>query len=460
MLFRPQYRFITPAALYGGGSILQEDYTAASTLTWLTHTSTGHATMFDSTGKLTFAPNNMFIYSQDFSQSDWASNGTKVSTTATDPLGGSTALTWLATSGYQWLSPFASANPAAGNYVLSFWAKRASGSNVLSVFDGSGVELATYSPTSSWVRYTFAITMSGAGALFICQDRNGSGFTNVDIAFAQLERVTYQTSASTYVSTNGSAYYGPRFDYNPVGPAARGLLIEESRTNLIPTGDVSTAWSINGSGTKTEDFAVCPTGLTRATKFTPPNSASAYQGIYPASQSTSNGVAHTISVFAKKNDFRWVLVDWYDGSTNYDVWFDLTNGVVGTQASGSTGQIQDCGGGWYRLSHTRTASAQTAAGFYLADADNTTTSTGDASKYNLWYGAQLEAGSFPTSHIPTTTGSVQRAAGSVAAALYTADSVTEYYRNVSDLTQSSTTRNPFSGISAEANVWIEKVTKP
>ena len=48
--------------------------------------------------------------------------------------------------------------------------------------------------------------------------------------------------ANSVIATSGTAYYGPRLDYNPSTLAPLGLLIEEQRTNLLTySSDITNA---------------------------------------------------------------------------------------------------------------------------------------------------------------------------------------------------------------------------
>jgi hypothetical protein len=91
--------------------------------------------------------------------------------------------------------------------------------------------------------------------------------------------------------------------------------------------------------------------------------------------------------------------------------FDLSNGTVVNTISGVTASITNVGNGWYRCSTT--LSALTSGSYYITCV-NTGTNVGYiGSGSSLYiYGAQLEAGAYPTTYIPTTTAQATRVADS------------------------------------------------
>jgi hypothetical protein len=124
---------------------------------------------------------------------------------------------------------------------------------------------------------------------------------------------------------------------------------------------------------------------------------------------------YVFSLFAKK-DARFVLslrladAGW---ATTAATNFDLASGTVTSSTSEDEGMI-DCGNGWYRcwISSTTAASGTTRVRVNLID-DETAIYLGDGTSGLYIWGAQLEAGAFPTSYIPTTTAAVTRSADSL-----------------------------------------------
>jgi hypothetical protein len=239
-------------------------------------------------------------------------------------------------------------------------------------------------------------------------------------------RITFtRASTGTYFDSTGTmrtaAINAPRWDYDPVTHALRGMLIEEARTNLLPTSvDFSGAgWTVNGI-TSTAASGIAPDGATSMTRL----AETAASGFHFLTNSLTlvASTAYTVSVFVKASQDRYfgITLDNVGSDGGYAT-FDVQAGVV-TQPATALGagvvggaSIQGIGGGVYRCKLTTTIGAST-SGRLILTLSNAPTAGGPYPSYPgntanglLIWGAQVEAGAFPTSYIGTTSVAITRA---------------------------------------------------
>lgn len=238
-------------------------------------------------------------------------------------------------------------------------------------------------------------------------------------------RVTFtRASTATYFDSIGTlqsaAINTPRLDYNPSTLAAQGLLIEEQRTNLcLQSADFGTTWTLANT-TVTTNAVVSPDGTTNADNIF----ETAVSGEHYVRQFftglTANTV-HTVTVFVKNLNGRNLRIRVLDTDNAANGYFMTVSPSLGTvvQAATSTGSATSASGsitainnGWYRVTLSGNAGATcTKYTLDLFSMDGTTLSfVGDITKGVTLFGAQLEAGAFQTSYIPTTTAAVTRSA--------------------------------------------------
>ena len=209
-----------------------------------------------------------------------------------------------------------------------------------------------------------------------------------------------RASSGTYTDSAGvlqtAATDVPRFDHNPTTGESLGLLVEEQRTNLLlRSEDFSTTWvrfNVNASS----NAILAPDGTLTADKLTE-NDADNFHRIR---QGITSGVTGVFSVFLKAAERTRVNLGTSD--INLIAGFDLSAGSV---VSG-TGSIEPFGDGWYRCSISATFT--TSGPFLLLRNSSSEFYTGDGTSGIYLWGAQLEAGAFPTSYIPTTTSTATR----------------------------------------------------
>ena len=387
-----------------------------------------NATLVNSTGKITYAPANLLLRSEEFDNAYWekTTQGTGIApvvtaNAATAPDGTMTADQVVFASvgtgtGDRSRLSTALLGLASGRYTVSFWVKAASPSQPnLSLFIQSGVNSLVVVPTTEWVRYTYTSTETNQRPELRLTGNVGTLGTYY-IWGAQLEQVTYQTTAGPYVATTSARYYGPRFDYDPVTLAPKGLLIEEQRVNLLLYSEQfdNAAW-VKDAATVTANATTAPDGTSAADKLI----ATATTAGHMVRQSVTPTVAsYTYSVYAKAAEYsKLMLAD--VGSGTWSATFDLATGTTISTAGAAvlSSKIQAAGSGWYRCSVTFTGVAALTAhgvmGYPNTGATITlfgVTYTGDGTSGVFAYGAQVELGSFATSYIPTVASTVTRSA--------------------------------------------------
>ena len=262
--------------------------------------------------------------------------------------------------------------------------------------------------------------------------RAAQAVPSLDLNFAATKNVdplvTFtRASSATYVGSDGliktATTNEPRFDHSPTTGESLGLLVEEQRTNSLPRSEEfdNASW-INQSTTETIDASIStPTGGSNAYRLID-NSSNVSHNIYQAT-TIAGGTATTLSVYARQATLRYIRLSATVSGTDYAVAdFDLQTGTVTQTGNGATGTVsnataQSVGNGWIRCSAVfNTSGGNRSITFHTLNSGTMPISGFGVSPYigvggyvHIW-GAQLEAGAFPTSYIPTTAAAATRSA--------------------------------------------------
>jgi hypothetical protein len=412
----------------------------------VTHTRAGSGTFTDSAGTLQTAVTNLQRWSEDFTQGLTPNNATLTANQGIAPNGTLTADQFLetTTNGLHSQEIADHTFTAGVTYTFSCYAKTIGarnfgpgfptlfGSARFGFFDlaGSGSVVSTNAGVTASIQavgdgwYRCSITsacVTGGGArvgVFIASGTSISYAGDITKGLllwgAQLEQAS---TVGEYIPTTSVINSAPRFDHNPTTGESLGLLVEEARTNLLlRSEEFDTTWTPTalqafGSGSIANAIA-SPSGSITADLITE-NTASSEHNVLQAITVTVNSV-YTLSCFAKKGT-RSILAmsPTSPGVANYYTLFNLDTGAIVFNETGNTSTITALANGWYRCVITRTTgAAQVLSNNKIGIANNalSTTYTGDGTSGIYIWGAQLEAGAFATSYIPTTTAAATRAA--------------------------------------------------
>jgi hypothetical protein len=241
-------------------------------------------------------------------------------------------------------------------------------------------------------------------------------------AISLTDKLTYTGATNgTFVNRAGlierATTDQPRFDHGPLSRQSLGLLVEEQRTNLLLRSEEfnNASWTTNAQNVAVSaNQAVAPDGASAADLLTNTGSS---QGFLQQNTTVADAtVLYTLSVFVKSNGAAQARVITVDGaSSGARLTFTFSTKTllvqnVGTNGANATGSFIEYPNGWYKLIVTgRTTAAGTLRLSQITSAKTafgTANEDGTSGLY-LW-GAQLEAGAFPTSYIPTTTTALTR----------------------------------------------------
>jgi hypothetical protein len=297
------------------------------------------------------------------------------------------------------------------------WSGNVNGRSIVVLVGGGFVTLGT-STTGSATVFVTSTNASNSIQMYAATATVGETFT---FTVSSVKEITGTVGMPTTYTRNNGGRFPPRFDYDPVTLAPKGILIEEQRTNLLVRSEQldNAAWGKN-STTITADATTSPDGTVDADKVVEAAATAAHS----ITQSTTGAAttAYTVSFFVKAAERTQCYVWFFGASTGnrVQVGFNLSTAAsfslqnVGAFTGGAA-TITAFGNGWYRCTVSATTGAgETSIGVVIGSLDGVAVPgspsyTGDGTSGIFIYGAQLEAGAFATSYIPTVASQVTRA---------------------------------------------------
>ena len=393
------------------------------------------ATRIDRAGLIVKGRENLLLYSNDFSNAAWSTSPITLTSGQSGYDGSNDA--WeaeVAVNGnYQSLIQ---ATNTSGLITNSIYAK-AGNSNFLGITDSGGsggsncifdltdgsisyqnggdfIETSSESIGNGWYRLkvTHQGTSPNYALWFVADASNSTQGTAGDSVFIQDAQQESSLVASPYIesgATNGTAGVlenTPRLNYT-TGVANPYLLLEPSRTNLFSQSEYfgSSYWT--KSGASVVSGFTSPEGLSNAYKLVEDTSTGGHQIFRRIVVTATDNYA---SLYAKPSGRDWIVL--YDTYRDQGRYFNISTGVIGGvyRFAPVSEFIEPFQNGYYRIGIGVTSSTiDYQLQVLLADSDGGAVYTGDGTSGAYIYGAQLEAGSYPTSYIPTYSVSATRA---------------------------------------------------
>lgn len=417
----------------------------------ISFTRTSAATYVNSAGNIVTTPasKNLLTFTEEFANAAWTkTNATVTANSVAAPDGLMTADTLVESAATANHVASAGVTLTAVAHVFSIHLKKGSGATapdwVQLYTGGTSTQYANFNLSTGatgnvaagstasitplgggWYRcsLTFTPGSSGAASVVIAFTNNadtttrgpsyaGAVTSDVFLWGAQLET---GSTATSYVRNFGGLF-PPRFDYDPVTLQPRGLLIEEQRTNLLLRSEEfdAASWSKTRSSV-TANATTSPDGTVDADKLVEDTTASNTHQVGQTFSAVS-GTSYSFSVYLKASERTWAFLQlsslMFADAISRSAYINLSTGAIGTTAGSPAVTVSSAGNGWWRVAIvvSATATASAAALIYLATGNNGVSYTGDGTSGIFVWGAQLEAGAFATSYIPTVASQVTRTA--------------------------------------------------
>jgi hypothetical protein len=412
---------LVPSGYKGGKAYAEIPTNGNGDLTW---TRASDAWRTNADGLIQRVPWNLASYSEAFDNAAWQLDGVTISANQIASPTGTTTADLMTSNGTGQQRIFQVYTVSANSpYTISIYVKQGTTSTIQIImpYVGAGptftFSTATFNTVSGWtssvetlangwyrISATNTPTTTQAGFQLVLPS-NGS---TVYLWGAQFNQ---GSSAQTYFPTTDRLNV-PRLSY--MYGSCPALLLEPQRTNLaLYSEDFSNATWVKILSTVTANTTTSPDGTSNADAIIPTN----VLGNHFAQQSVSTTGNTSFRIYAKYNGYNiWLQIGSGNGSTAF---FDLQNGTVsnsttfpttfGTGFTQLSKSIRSVGNGWYECVLVASGTSFNIT-IGITTNENTISYTGDGTSGVFLYGAQLEAGAYPTTYIPTTTASATRVA--------------------------------------------------
>ena len=359
----------------------------------MSFTRASNGTRVNSSGLVEVCPWNLLQQSNTFGTSPWAMN---VTSGQAGKDGQNNA--WLLTKTTATASDYYTSNVYDGDQTFTIYVKKESGKGFklypigtttaytevnlqtgAVFFSTAGITSTTVEAYSStWWKISVALNMINSNYYIYVTD--GAGTQIASSITIQDAQVNIGFTAKPYFPTTDRLNV-PRLTYQNGGGGCPSLLLEKQSTNLLLYSQQFDQWAT--SGTTTANVAISPDGTQNADRL---NYTSGNVYWLDAGVNVTNGVSYTYSLYVKPTSVGDQFRFYVDGGFN-------VSQTITTDSSD-----------WKRYEWTFTATATASINPHIL------LGYGMTSQSILVWGAQLEASSYPTSYIPTTSSSATRVA--------------------------------------------------